>query len=199
MTRKVRRMWIAAAVLVGGAALPAGADSGRLTLRALAVNMSNVGGRGAESVDIVIERWSGEDEHARLRDALLEKGPDGLMDALQDNKRAGYIRPGNGGLGWDVHYARRIPLPGGGYRVVFATDRPMSFQELWRQPRSADYDFMVGELRVGPDGKGEGKVVPRAKIDFDKEKGVIEIENYASEPVRLTSVRQVEPKVAASN
>jgi hypothetical protein len=180
------------------AALAAAASPGKVAFHALAVNMSNVGAHGAEPLDIVIEHWSTGQDQARLQGALVEKGSDKLMSELQKLKpRAGYIRPSSGGLGWNIQYARRIDLPDGGYRVVFATDRPMSFQELWRQPRSVDYDFMLGEIRVGPNGKGEGKVVPMAKIEFDKDKNVIEIENYASEPVRLTEVTQTEPKPAA--
>lgn len=56
--------------------------------------------------------------------------------------------------------------------------------------RSADYEFLLGEIRIGPDGKGEGKLVPMAKITYNKVARAIEIENYASEPVRLTQVTE---------
>jgi hypothetical protein len=193
-TRLSYTVFLAAMAAVAMAATPS-----RTTFHAIAVNMSNVGSKGAEPIDITIERWSTDAEEARLRDALVEKGSDKLLGELQKIKpRAGYIRPSSGGLGWNIQYARRVDLPDGGYRVVFGTDRPMSFQELWNQPRSAEYDFMLGELRIRADGKGEGKVVPRAKIEFDKDRNVIEVENYASEPVRLTEVTQVEPKVKAT-
>ena len=45
--------------------------------------------------------------------------------------------------------------------------------------------------RSGPDGKGEGKLVPAAKIDYDQESKTLEIENYNTEPVRLTEVQVV--------
>ena len=111
--------------------------------------------------------------------ARLEKGFDELV---------GYIRRQGGGLGWDLQFARRTDLPGGGHRVVFATDRPMSFTERSTNPRSADYEFLFGEIRIGPDGKGEGKVVPMARIEYDEQSRSIQIENYATEPVRLTQV-----------
>jgi hypothetical protein len=47
---------------------------------------------------------------------------------------------------------------------------------------------MVCEMRLGPDGKGEGKLVTAAKVSYDKEKRQLEIENYGNEPVRLTQV-----------
>ena len=47
---------------------------------------------------------------------------------------------------------------------------------------------MVCEIRLGPDGKGEGKLAGGTKISWDKEKKAIEIENYGQQPVRLTQV-----------
>jgi hypothetical protein len=42
------------------------------------------------------------------------------------------------------------------------------------------------EIRVDKEGKGQGKVAVATKISFDKKKNAIELENYSSEPVRLT-------------
>jgi hypothetical protein len=64
----------------------------------------------------------------------------------------------------------------------------MGFYELRNNTRSADYDFMLCEIRLGPDGKGEGKLATAAKISYDKEKGQVEVEDYGIEPVRLTQV-----------
>jgi hypothetical protein len=64
----------------------------------------------------------------------------------------------------------------------------MSFWEAVNQPRSADYGFTLPEIHVGPDGKGEGKIVTPAKISWNKDRGAIEITNYGTEPVRLTKV-----------
>jgi hypothetical protein len=117
------------------------------------------------------------------------------MDAIQKVKpRAGFIRYTVGGVGWDIKYARRSELPGGGYQVVFATDRPMSFAERSNQPRSAEYEFLVAELRIAPDGKGQGKLVPMAKIHYNPSSKAIEIENYANEPVHLTNITESKPK-----
>ena len=165
------------------------ADQPLLSLRAFAVDMSSPGAARSGTLDIVIERWSSEAERQTLRDALIESGSDKLLSTLQRMKpRAGYIRSGSS-LGWDIHYAREEVSPvTGGRRIVFATDRPMGSWEIINRPRSADYEFTFGEIRIGADGKGEGKLVPAAKVHFDKDTQVVEIENYASEPVRLTTV-----------
>ena len=181
------------AVLVGLFALAAPALAPAadpvLSLTAIAVNMSGVGRTGRmETLQIVIERWSTDEERAMLIDTLVEKSADKLLDAVQKIKpRAGFIRTTTS-LGWDIQFARETDLPSGGKRIVFATDRPMGFREVRNSNRSADYEFMLCEIRLGPDGKGEGKLAAAAKISYDKDAKKIEIENYGQEPVRLTQV-----------
>src|SRR5262245_32435865 len=92
-----------------------------LRLRAWAVNMSNISTGANSTEDIVIDRWSTEEERQKLIATFLEKGPEKLLDALQDTKRIGYIRLPNS-IGYDLHFARRFPLPDGGERFIIATD-----------------------------------------------------------------------------
>jgi hypothetical protein len=169
------------------------ADEPALKLHATAIDVGAVtptGSRrgGAGMVDIIIERWTTDEEQAKLAAVLQEKGPDALLDELQKLPRAGYIRtPGR--LGWDLHYAREAPSADGGRRIIFASDRPMAFWELWNRPQSADYQFLAGEVRLRSDGKGQGTLVPAARIDYNAGLKTIEVEQYASQPVRLTEVR----------
>jgi hypothetical protein len=178
-----------AVVLAGLGFLPhAAADKSALRLRAFAVNLNSPARARTGTLDINIERWSTPEEAARLRDVLTEKGADALLEALQKMKpRAGVIQR-TGQIGWDIHFAQQVVASNGSRRIVIATDRPMSFWEAANQPRSADYAFTLAEIRLGPDGKGEGKLVPAAKIDYDKETNTLEIENYNTEPTRLTQV-----------
>ena len=158
-------------------------------LEATTVNMSNIGRPGADRVEIVIERWSSEHDRDALISTLKDKGSDAMLSALQKLPRVGYIRRGGGGtIGWDLHFARERKLEDGGRQIVVATDRPMSFWEAAHRPRSADYDFTLADIRFDGDGKGVGKLTVAAKISVNKE-GAIEIENFATEPVRLTDVR----------
>jgi hypothetical protein len=195
MTMKGRSFLLGISAAAATAVLPLLAQDVPVSFHAVTVNMSNVGKPGISQVDVNIERWTSPEEFASLRDALLEKGTDGLLSQLQKIRpRVGSIRSTTGGLGWDIQFAQRTELPDGGHRVVFATDRPMSFYERVSQPPSADYEFLLGEMRIGPDGKGEGKLVPRARIRYNKGSKSIEIENYASEPVRLTQVTEIHQK-----
>jgi hypothetical protein len=189
--KKEERLWAAlaaaGALLVSGQPVMAAKPVERL--RAFAVNMSNMSagaGRNSATVDITIDRWTTDAERDRLADALREKGPDGLLKALQKTDEIGHIQSA-GSLGYPLRFAREIPLSTGGRRLVIGTDRRISFLELREQPRTIDYPFMIMDIRLDANGKGEGKLMPVAKITQDRDH-IVEIENYASEPVRLTSV-----------
>lgn len=180
------------AVLLGLFALaaPAPAADAQLSLSATALNMTGVGRTGRmETLQIVIERWSTDEERTMLLDTLVENGADKLLDAVQKIKpRAGFIRSTTS-LGWDIQFARETELPNGGKRIVFATDRPMGFREVRNDNRTTDYEFMLCEIRLNAQGtKGEGKLATAAKISYDKAEKRVEIENYGQEPVRLTQV-----------
>ena len=190
--KKEGRLWAAlaaaGALLLSGHPVMAAKPVERLT--AFAVNMSNMSagaGRNSAVVDITINRWSTDAERDRLADALRENGPDGLLKALQKTDEIGHIQSG-GSLGYPLRFAREVPLSTGGRRIVIGTDRRISFLELREQPRTIDYPFMVIDIRLDANGKGEGKLMPVAKITQDRDH-IVEIENYASEPVRLTSVK----------
>ncbi|SRR6266508_4273826 len=160
------------------------------TFTAFAVNLGNLSGRtSAGIVEIVVNRWSTERERGRLMTTLLDKGPEKLLDVLQDTQKVGYIRTPNT-LGYDLHYAHKTPLPEGAERVVIATDRPISFWEARNQPRSIDYPFTVIEMHINRDGKGEGKMSIATKIEVDKESQTIELENYGTQPVLLENVER---------
>lgn len=179
---------LAAAVLIPFGAPGALADDAMLRLRAVAVDMTGVGGGRAGTLDIVVDRWSTDEERDKLRAVLIEKGSEKLLDALRDIKpRTGYIRTSTS-LGWDTYYARETPFGDGGRRIIVATDRPMSFWERTNQPRSVEYEFTLIEIHLDKNGKGQGKYAAAAKVTYNRDTRTIEIENYGIEPVRLTEV-----------
>lgn len=188
--RHFRGLALGAAILATSALpLTAQADEGLpLRLSAVAVNLSGVGRPGAQTLELVIERWSTDAEQQKLIDTLVEKSDDALLGVVQKFKpRAGYIRTQTS-LGWDLQFARMEELPGGGRRLFLLTDRPMSFYERANNTRSSQYEFLVCEIHLHPDGKGEGKLENAAKVSYDKSDKTLEIENYGFQPVRLTTV-----------
>ncbi|HUG52515.1 MAG TPA: hypothetical protein VMR21_02895 [Vicinamibacteria bacterium] len=165
-------------------------DDDALRLRAFAVDLAGTTSARTDTLDIAIKRWSTPAEVARLRAAMLEKGEAGLLEALQKLEPVGHIRNATS-IGWDLHFSQQVRRPDGSRRIFIATDRPMSFWETVNRPRSADYQFLLAEVRLGPDGKGQGKLVPAAKIDYDDEDKTLYIEEWGREPVRLTEVKVV--------
>jgi hypothetical protein len=156
---------------------------------ATSANLSNIGTGRTSRVDVRITRWTTDAEQNELQTALVENGVDGLYRALQNAKSVGTIRV-NDSLGWDLRYARDVKS-GSSRRIVFATDRPISAWEARNQPRTIDYKFTIGELKVDGQGKGEGSLSPAVKVTYDSTDKVLELETYASEPLRLLQVRKV--------
>jgi hypothetical protein len=156
---------------------------------AFAVNMGGLTRASASTVDLVVDRWSTESERSQLMTTLLEKGPNKLLSALQGLRRVGYIRTPNS-IGYDLHFAMKLPGTDGGERIILATDRYISFWEARNQPRSIDYPFTVIEIRLNADGEGEGKMSLATKIIADKDNNTIVLENYDIQPVLLKSIRR---------
>jgi hypothetical protein len=138
--------------------IPAPTSAPVLRLRAFAIDTAAGAQPRTQTLEIAIERWTDE-EPGPLRDALEA--------AIQ--QRAGYIRRETG-VGWDVQYARLQPLPSGGRRVVFATDRHWSAFEPDSAAPSGEREYVIGEIRLGADGIGEGQLAT------------------SGEPVRLSQV-----------
>lgn len=187
MTRPLRAGWAALAIFAAGSIVTLAQTNGtpeRFT--ATAVNMDR---GGAGTLEIVVSRWSTDAERSKLVQTLLDKGENRLLDALQSAKKVGYIRTPSS-IGWDLHYAHRRPLPDGGEQVVIATDRPIGFREAANQPRSIDYPFTVIEMHLNADGEGQGTMSVATKVMADKETGSIQLENYGTTPVMLTSVKR---------
>lgn len=178
---------LAILTLAWGAPAPA-ADDARLTCTAFAA--STGGPRSAPvatTLDIVIDRYSPDADRKRLIEAL-KKSQDAMLDTLRDMPRLGYIRmPGS--LGWDLHFAQSAAGEDGGRRIVIATDRPMPFWEVVNRPRSVDYPFTFIELRINPDGEGEGKLSVATQVTATSDGRFVQLENYATQPVQLNQVK----------
>lgn len=200
--------WIAASVLAATlmavsastqskAPSPTPSATDKLTIEGWAVNLSNVATGANQTIRINIDGWSSQAQRQLLIGTFLEKGQDGLLRALEDQKEIGRFNfPGYFGpdpnntmrLGTDIRYAMNHPGQDGGRRIVVITPRVIGFRETVNQPRTVDYPFTIFEMRFDKSGKGEGKVAWGTKINFDKKNNNIELENYSTEPVRLNNL-----------
>lgn len=198
---------IAASVLMAAALLsPALAQStasnapsatDKITIQGTALNFSNTATGANTTIRINIDSWSSPADAERLIATFLEKKQDGLQDALEKLPTRGRFNfPGYFGpdpnntmrLGTDVKYARNFPEDGG-RRIVVLTPRVIGMREAIQNPRTTDYPFTLFEMRFDREGKGQGKLSYATNIAFDKKRNAIELENYASEPVRLNNLR----------
>jgi len=152
--------------------------------------MSNMASRATTAtVDITINRWSTDSERDRLLSVFREKGQDALLSALQKLPVVGGIRTPES-LNYDIHFARQRPEAEGGRMIFLMTDRYISAWEASNRPRTMDYPFTLIQLQLNREGRGVGKVAVATKITEAKD-GTIELENFASEPVRLNEVRPI--------
>src|SRR5215216_1597107 len=148
-----------------------------------AVSLSPEYGTGQQVVEINVNRWSPAAERERLVTALQQKGPKELLKQLQKNKPVGRIRTPDS-LGYDLRYAYQMTDAEGGRTIVIATDRPIGFWEATEHPRSFDYPFTVIQMKLDREGHGTGTMSYATRI-VAHENNVIELEDFASQPIML--------------
>jgi hypothetical protein len=189
-TLRLRRLPVSAAVLAAvlswyvaiGTAQTLGRPE-HFTATYVDMNSSRTG-----TIEIDVQRWSTRAERDQLVQTLFKKGSDQLLDTLRDMRSVGRIyAPGS--IGYDLRYAEQHPLPDGGREIVLATDRPMSFWEIVNSPRSAQYPFTWVQFKTTPDGRGEGKIAVAARIIGEETDRLIEVEDFALQPVRLQNIQ----------
>jgi hypothetical protein len=177
-----------ALLLALGSAIAAPEPATPLRLTAYAINLgANHPAARAGVVEIVIERWSSDAERSELLNAFRQHGQDGLLKALQENPRVGYIRTPDT-VAWDLHYAHVSEDPNGGRRIFLATDRRIAFWEAFNNTRSLNYPFTLAEIHLGPNGHGEGQLSIATKVVADANGRFLHLENFSFEPTRLEDV-----------
>jgi hypothetical protein len=188
--------------MVPAFANPDAATMGAVIERFVARAPSESDPGGTSRIEILIQRWSTDEERDNLCETLLQDGPDALLPALQRVLRrpAGVVViPGIPGAGARVRtrqarnvlFARDIETPKG-RQVIIVTDQYLAFGEPTKS-WSSDYEFTLLDIRFGPDGKGVGKLSPPGTVVYNKATKIIELENYEAQPVRLTEVRSEKP------
>lgn len=124
------------------------------------------------SIDIRINEYSTPDDLKALVGAFEEKGSEGLTNALHKMKSKGRIAI-TGTLGFDLNYIRVFPMPDGGRKIRFVTDRPITFGEAWSSSRSMDYSLSMGEIIISKQkGGSSGTLYPAARFKLDKDREV---------------------------
>lgn len=126
---------------------------------------------------------------SRFVGILQERGQDGLLNAIDDERVGNFSLGAQVGRDVNVAYVERV---GNQLRIRAVFARWLGFGELRAGSRSVDYPFSYIEIYVDPaTGRGEGTFIPAARIRFREREGEnqVEIEDFGTFPGRLLGVR----------
>jgi hypothetical protein len=172
----------------------------RESYRAFAVSMGTsnppiVPAGQSTTLQITITRWSTPEEREALLAQLIENGQEALNKALNKSEETGFVRATGPRAGSRTNfpserlrYAFQFQGEEGKRRIVLALDRPIGMWEAINQPRFRDYDITFIVLDVDAEGKGEGQLAMGVRMGVDRENKKLVIENFGTEPIRLTRV-----------
>ena len=93
----------------------------------------------------------------------------GLVNALQKMKAVGHVEI-TGTLGYDCAYIKMTVTPTG-RKIVFVTNRQISFAEAFTDSQSMSFDLTAGVLELNDQDKSKstGLLYPAAQLVLDKE------------------------------
>lgn len=158
----------------------------KMQISATAMGTSTQLGR-VINVDLMLNEYSTPEDKQILIEAFLDKGSQGLANALDKMRSKGRAAI-TGTLGFDVNYIRQFPMPDGGVKIRFVTDRPIGFREVWSSTRSMDYQIAMGEIIIAKDkSKSSGTIIPAALVKLNKE-NELEIESFQN-PWKLVNIK----------
>ena len=179
-----------ALALLTWSARPAAAQDPAARFYGLLVNMqSEYPGQATTPVNIVVNRWSTAEDQERVTTTVLEQGPKALLSLLGKMPAVGSVAP-IGGVGFNVPYATITRGPDGIEHILILSDRPMSFLERWYGGRSIDYPFLLIEMAIKPDDRGEGQVIVAGRLSADKFNRELVVENLELQPMQLKNLKR---------
>jgi hypothetical protein len=146
-------------------------------------------GAAAAQIRIQIDRYISEDDRKRLTDALTHGGYPAFVEALKKAPAIGFLE--FGGQKFPLRWARELPTDTGGRAISVCTDAPVYFIGGGRadaKPREG-FQLAVVQLAVDDYGIGTGTMAAAARVKPDGRGGVV-IEDYAEQPIKLTSVHR---------
>ncbi len=130
-----------------------------------------------------IDEDTSDDATFALAEALLEKGQQGLIDAVSQLK-AGQIRFAKG-ASYQVNVVRTRQTEQG-LLVAFVTDRPLNSDES-RKAASPGPTLGYFEFLLNDDGTGSGRLIPGAKVIFNEE-GYMQVESTGGQIFAISGI-----------
>jgi hypothetical protein len=137
-------------------------------------------------VTMSIKHWTANEEKAALYKTLKEGGSDAFLKEMRKTI-VGYIWSTRS-IRYPLNIASSFQTEKG--RVVrLVTERPISFAETMAATRSRDYEFGVIEFTLNAEGKGDGYIIPTAKVAITQD-GQLEVETLGTGPQKLVNVKK---------
>ena len=160
----------------------------------LTATTTNLGRDSDTPIQIDLLRYTSDEDREALAATVSEKGIDALQPQLAGKPSLGFLWT-DSSVGYLIRYAARSPLPGGGERIVIATDRLLGSYGLqpWQPAPPAaptPYPFTVLELQIDGKGKGEGTLSLAARVAVDAETHTLGLEQFATAPRLLKNVKR---------
>jgi len=149
---------------------------------------------GGSMAEINIYRWSSDEERGEILEAIKKATAEPrtnsreIAKALRGQKKAGYAFFA-GKQGYPLRYAKSFDMGDGKRQIVLATDRPVSFGEVYQQTQLGDFDVSLVVLNLDENGKGEGVLSLGTELKWNDEENKIEMTNVSSQPIKLGDVR----------
>jgi hypothetical protein len=169
-------------LLAGWASAASGAE--RFTGRIL--DMSGMRPGFADLFVLHVDEVSSDAEVSRLMSVLEDKGTNGLHDALRETKQIGWIRIGGEPAPF-YGIVRSRSLPDGSREIRVFTDGARVPSEKKPGPRADDRAFGWVELKLDPNGKGEGRLTAAKSVRLAGNE--IEMVGFGEKPFQLRDVR----------
>jgi hypothetical protein len=158
--------------------------------------MAQGGPTGTSMVELQLYRWTTDEERGEILE-VIKGATDGKMNnrevakELRGQKKTGYVWFA-GRQGYPLRYARKFDLGNGKTQIILATDRPVSFGEVYSGSVAGDWDVSLILLNLDNDGKGDGVLSIGTEVTWNKSTDKIEVSNMSSQPTKLTDVRRVD-------
>lgn len=188
---KVTLLLASAALIAWSPSFPARVVAPVERFTANALNVDGDEGPVATLVQIDIDRWSTDEEHAKLTGPLVTNHQSEASGVLRKLARAGAIRALD--LAGDpLYYARKTMTRDGHAHIMLIGSRPLRAFERVPKVNMSAYPFSVVELDVDTIGHGTGTLTLAATLDGGPEKPIRVVPDRIIRPVRLTQVKHVD-------
>jgi len=145
----------------------------------------------AIDIQIEVESWTSPEEIIEFNRVLASSGTDVFLSIFNSTKKGVvrflYAR----GFNLTIHMAQALE-DDNGKRVLLVLRR-----EPWSQGSQLSGGrnyFMVIELNLNKEGKGEGRFYEDAQIEMDVMDGKVYLRSYESSPKIIPSIKEIKKK-----